>query len=271
VLPAVLGLVLLALFAWRTLTTSRPLLDLRLLRGRSLSVGALTMLLVAGAYFGSMMILPIYIQAVRGDSATAAGMIMVGQALTTGVVVQIATRLVDRVDPRKVVWFGISMTIVAMSLMTTILDADTSYYVIAGIGVVMGVGIGSTLMPVMTAALRGVSAEHMPSGTTILTTGNQFAAAIGAAAAATVLTTHLNNRVIQLADGGMTAALGLSDTDRSDAGPELAGAVADTYLLTLGLLTAALAVSVLLPRTTAVSKQVTAEPSRQPELSSESG
>jgi EmrB/QacA subfamily drug resistance transporter len=271
VLPAALGLVLLALFAWRTLTTSRPLLDLRLLRGRSLSVGALTMLLVAGAYFGSMMILPIYIQAARGDSATAAGVIMIGQALTTGVVVQIATRLVDRVDPRKVVWFGISATIVAVSLMTTILDADTSYYVIAGIGVVMGVGIGSTLMPVMTAALRGVSGPHMPSGTTILTTGNQFAAAIGAAAAATVLTTHLNDRVSQLAGGGMTAALGLSDADRADAGSGLAGAVADTYVLTLGLLIAALVVSALLPRTAVASKQASAEAIRQPELSSESG
>jgi EmrB/QacA subfamily drug resistance transporter len=273
VVPGGSGVLLLALFAWRTLTTRRPLLDLRLLRGRSLSVGAITMLLVAGAYFGSMMILPIYVQAVRGDSATTAGLLMIGQALTTGVVVQIATRLVDRVDPRKVVWFGIAMTVIAMSLMTTILDDTTSYTVIAGIGVVMGVGIGSTLMPVMTAALRGVSAEHMPSGTTILTTGNQFAAAIGAAAAATVLTTHLNNRVPVLDDGGMAAALGLSTIDRSIAGPTLAGAVADTYLLTLCLLVAALAMSFLLPRTADVVSQPseTTEPARQPELSAEAG
>lgn len=265
--PAGAGALLLALFARRTLNTDRPLLDLRLLRERSLATGALTMLLVAGAYFGSMMILPIYVQAVRGDSATTAGMLMIGQALTTGVVVQIATRLVDRVEPRMVVWFGISATVVAMSLMTTILDDDTSYVVVAGIGVVMGIGIGSTLMPVMTAALRGVSTEHMPSGTTILTTGNQFTAAIGAAAAATVLTTHLNIRVPLLDDGGMAAALGLSTAERLVTGPALADAVADTYLLTLGLLVAALVMSFFLPRTAMPLR--TAESAERTELAAE--
>lgn len=247
-IPGGIGLILLALFVIRTLNSTRPLLDLRLLRQRSLSVGAAGMLLVGGAYFGSMMILPIYVQAVRGDSATTAGLIMVAQALTTGVVVQIATRLVDRIDPRKVVWFGISATVVAMTLMTSILQADTPYATIAGIGVVMGIGIGSTFMPIMTAALRGISGPDIASGTTILTTGNQFAAAIGAAATATLLTAHFNNRVPQLDDGGMAAALGLTPSERVSAGPGLAASVADTYLLTLGMLIAGLLVSFLLPR-----------------------
>lgn len=145
-----IGLGLLILFVLRTLRSRRPLLDLRLLRKRSLATGSGAMLLVAGAYFGSMMIGPIYIQAVRGDSATTAGMIMIPQGLTTGVVAQIASRLVDRTDPRRVVWFGISATIVATTLMTIVLDHDTPYPVLIGIGIVMGLGIGSTFMPLMT-------------------------------------------------------------------------------------------------------------------------
>lgn len=263
-IPAGVGLTLLALFVARTLNSTRPLLDLRLLRRRSLSVGAASMVLVGGAYFGSMMILPIYVQAVRGDSATTAGMVMMAQAITTGIVVQIATRLVDRVDPRKIVWFGISATVIAMTLMPTILREDTSYVTIAGIGIVMGIGIGSTLMPVMTAALRGITGPDLASGTTILTTGNQFAGAIGAAAGATLLTTQFNNRVPLLGDGGMAAALGLGPAERAIAGPGLAGAVADTYLLTLGMLVAGLLISFLLPRMiTAPESDVAHSPSNK--------
>lgn len=265
--PGVLGVGLLCLFVLRTNRSARPLLDLRLLERRSLAVGATSMLLVGGAYFGSMMILPIYVQAVRGDSATTAGLLMIGQALTTGVVVQIATRLVDRIDPRKIVWFGIGATVVAMSLMTSVLAADTSYAVIAGIGVLMGVGIGSTFMPIMTAALRGITGPDLASGTTILTTGNQFAAAIGAAASATLLTAYFNSRVPLLADGGMAAALGLPDMARLQAAPGLAGAVADTYILTLGMLIAGFGVSLLLPRSGADPKPGDPRQSTHPETS----
>ncbi len=269
--PSGLGVGLLALFVLRTTRSARPLLDLRLLRRRSLAVGAASMLLVGGAYFGSMMILPIYVQAVRGDSATAAGLLMIGQALTTGVVVQIATRLVDRIDPRKVVWFGIGITVVAMSLMTSVLAADTSYVAIAGIGILMGVGIGSTFMPIMTAALRGITGPDLASGTTILTTGNQFAAAIGAAASATLLTAYFNSRVPMLDDGGMAAALGLPTVERLLAAPGLAGAVADTYVLTLGMLVAGFGVSLFLPKSGAAPGPDTPQKSTQAMASDAAG
>jgi EmrB/QacA subfamily drug resistance transporter len=247
-IPAGCGLGLLAIFVVRTLRSQRPLLDLRLLKKRSLAVGAGGLYLVAGAYFGSMLIGPIYIQAVRGDSATTAGLIVIGQAVTTGLVVQIAGRLVDRIDPRRVVWFGLSATVVAMALMTTTLDEDTPYLTLVGIGVIMGIGIGATLVPLMTASLRGISGPAIASGTTILTTGNQFAAAIGAALSATVLTTLFNSRAELLDDTGMAGALRLSPDERITAAPDLASAVADTYLLTLGLLITALVISAFLPK-----------------------
>ncbi|PXW30286.1 UNVERIFIED_CONTAM: hypothetical protein DES50_10896 [Williamsia faeni] len=78
------------------------------------------------------------------------------QRLGAGLVVQIAGRLVDRIDLRRVVWFGLSATVVAMALMTTTLDEDTEYLTLDGIGVIMGIGIGATLVPLMTASLRGI-------------------------------------------------------------------------------------------------------------------
>ncbi|MEO9329524.1 DHA2 family efflux MFS transporter permease subunit [Gordonia aurantiaca] len=252
--PAGVGLVLLVAFIIRTLRSSQPLLDLRLLRKRSLATGSGAMLLIAGAYFGSMMVGPIYIQAVRGDSATTAGTIMIAQALTTGLVTQVASRLVDRTDPRRVVWFGVTATIVAMSSMTLVLDHDTPYGVLIAIGVVMGIGIGSTFMPLMTAALRGVDGPVTGSASTILTTGNQFASAIGAALIAAILTALFNSRSAVLGGQGMTAAQRLTPEERVAAAPDLASAVADTYLVTVSLLVAGMLVALWLPRVVTPAK-----------------
>lgn len=262
-IPAVCGLALLSLFIMRTLRSPHPLLDLRLLKQRSLAVGSGSLFLVAGAYFGSMMLGPIYIQAVRGDSATTAGLIVIGQAVTTGLVVQIASRLTDRVDPRRVVWFGISATVLAMILMTTTLDESTSYPTLVGIGVIMGMGIGATLMPLMAASLRGIQGPAISSGTTILTTGNQFAAAVGAALSATVLTTLLNSRTELLGDTGMAGALRLGADERSAAAPDLSSAVADTYLLTLGLLITALVIAAFLPKSSPPPESKTPAPAER--------
>ncbi len=131
---------------------------------------------------------------------------MIAQALTTAVVAQVASRTVDRTDPRRVIWFGISATIVAMTLMTTVLDHDTPYPVLMGIGVVMGVGSVRRSCPDDRGGLRGVEGPDTGSATTILTTGNQFASAIGAALAATILTSLFNSRTEVLDGTGMTGA-----------------------------------------------------------------
>ena len=121
-------------------------------------------------------------------------------------------------------------------------------------------GIGATLMPLMAASLRGIQGPAISSGTTILTTGNQFAAAVGAALSATVLTTLFNTRAELLGDTGMAGALRLSDDEQSVAAPDLASAVADTYLLTLGLLVTALAIAAFLPRSSPPAESTTPGP-----------
>ncbi|SCC48466.1 drug resistance transporter, EmrB/QacA subfamily [Gordonia sp. v-85] len=242
--PVGIGLVLLGYFVRRSLRSRTPVLDLRLLAHARLRGGVVVMIFFAGAYFGSMTILPIYVQSVRSDSATTAGMLFVLPALLSGITLQIATRVADSVDPRRVAMCGIVLSTTAMILMATLLDESTPYPAVVAILALMGIGVGATMLPTMTAATRDLESADTPGGTTILTTSNQFAVALASAAITATIAALMNSRSTAVDGRGVAGAMSLSPAERIDAAPELASAIADTYLLTAGLLVCALLAAV---------------------------
>src|SRR3954454_5139099 len=79
--PIVAGVVLVALFVVHSLRTTRPLIDVNLFRVRAFSAAASTTFLVGAALFGAMIILPLYYQVARGESALTAGLLMAPQGI----------------------------------------------------------------------------------------------------------------------------------------------------------------------------------------------
>lgn len=131
-----------------------------------------------------------------------------------------------------------------MILMATLLDESTPYPAVVAILALMGIGVGATMLPTMTAATRDLEGADTPGGTTILTTSNQFAVALASAAITAIIAALMNSRSTAVDGRGVAGAMSLSPAERIDAAPELASAIADTYLLTAGLLVCALLAAV---------------------------
>ncbi|MGC5011774.1 DHA2 family efflux MFS transporter permease subunit [Streptosporangium sp. DT93] len=226
------GLLLLASFVVRALRVDAPLVDLRLLRHRPLAAGLTVLACFGAAYFGAMSILPIYVQAVRGDPAALAGTVTVPMALAVGGTLQIATRLVDRLPPRRIVLTGVTVGLLGTVALLITTTNGAPYPLIAAAAAVLGVGSGATLMPTMTVALRDLEHGDTSRGTTLLALVQQLAGAVGVALVATVLTVLVSARVPELAatgDGGLTAMLALDPAARAALGTRLAGAVGAGY------------------------------------------
>ncbi|MDQ6806113.1 MAG: MFS transporter, partial [Actinomycetota bacterium] len=73
--PIVAGLVLIALFVQHALRARRPLIDMRLFRSAGFSAAAASVFLLGAALFGAMLLLPLYYQVDRGESALSAGLL----------------------------------------------------------------------------------------------------------------------------------------------------------------------------------------------------
>ncbi|MGY0064608.1 DHA2 family efflux MFS transporter permease subunit [Streptomyces sp. LZ34] len=226
VLPAVVGAALVVGFVVRTRVCPHPLIDLRLYRDRPFAAGVGTLGLFVVGYFGSMLLLPMYFQVVRGESATASGLLGAPLGLAAGVTMQFSGRLADKVPPRWLVAGGVTTAALGMGLLTLQLSDTTAYWRLAVPLLVLGIGVGTTMMPAMAAATRGLSADDAPSASTALQITSQVAAAIGVAFFSVMLSIN----------GGTTAT------------PTHAGPFADTYLWAVALMFTAVLPALCLPR-----------------------
>lgn len=251
-IPGILGLVLMVLFVLHALRTKHPLIDLHLFQNRSLRFAVLTMTLFAMAFFGSGLLLPSYLQQVRGESTLMAGLLIAPQGLGAMLTMPIAGRLVDKIGPGKIVLTGITLLSIGMAFLTQV-TADTPYPMLLGALFVMGLGMGCTMMPTMTAAIQTLTHAQVARGSTLMNIINQTAGSIGTATISVVLTNLLKDRPL----AGPAIASNFDPTVAEKVPPQVistgldqaAEAFAHTFVIALILLLCTLIPAFFLPRT----------------------
>jgi EmrB/QacA subfamily drug resistance transporter len=187
-----LGLLMIAAFVFWSFRTKHPLLDLRLFSNRNLTVSVMTMFLFAAAFFGGLLLVPTYFQQVRGETPLQAGWLMAVQGLGAMITMPIAGALTDKLPVGRIVPFGLVAIIGGMFALTQ-LTATTPYSYILPVLFVMGMGMGATMMPLMTSALKTLKSHDVARGSTLLNISQQVASSIGVAIMSVVLTNGLKN------------------------------------------------------------------------------
>ncbi len=276
--PALVGIALMAAFAWWSFKPEHPLLDLSLFTNRNFTVAALTMFLFAAAFFGGLLLVPTYFQQVRGEDTFTAGLLLAPQGIGALITMPIAGALVDKMPVGRIVPFGIALITGGMFALTQI-DAETSYWgYIIPVLFVMGLGMGGTMMPLMTSALKTLTAHQVARGSTLLNITQQVASSFGVAIISVLLTNSIESRpLVDQAQRYGDAAKGATDPNQVQqllerfpevarvigqvADParaqevlmaavrsDLAGAFASTYWVSGGLCALTLVVALFLPR-----------------------
>ena len=188
------GTALILAFVWHSFRPEHPLLDLRLFTDRNLTVSTITMFMFAGAFFGGLLLVPTYFQQVRGEDALHAGLLVAPQGIGAMLTMPIAGALSDRVPIGRITPVAILVILLGMFGLTQV-TADTSYVFLMGTLFVMGLGMGGTMMPLFTAALRTLTAHQVARGSTLLNITQQIASSVGVAVLSVVLTNQLKGAV----------------------------------------------------------------------------
>jgi EmrB/QacA subfamily drug resistance transporter len=190
--PALIGLALVIAFVLYSFKPKHPLLDLRLFRNRNLAVSILTMFLFAVAFFGGLLLVPTYFQQIRGESVLRAGLLVAPQGIGAMLTMPVAGALSDKFPVGRIVPFGLVFIAVGMAGLTQI-SSTTSYPVLLGLLFIMGLGMGGTMMPIMTSALKTLRAADVARGSTLLNITQQIASSIGVAVMSVILTNGLRD------------------------------------------------------------------------------
>ncbi len=189
---AIAGLALIGLFVLHALRTEHPLIDLRLFTNKPLTVAVLTTTLFTVAFMGAGLLFPSYFLQIRGETTLAAGLLLAPQGIGAMLTMPLAGTLADRIGPGKVVLVGLVFISAGMAVFTQV-EPDTSYVLLLGALFVMGMGLGSTMMPIMTAALQTLTHHEVARGSTLMNIVQQTAGSIGTAVMSVVLTNQIKN------------------------------------------------------------------------------
>lgn len=179
-------------FVFYSLKPAHPLLDLRLFKNYDLSIATLTMFIFAGSFFGGLLLVPTYFQQVAGETPMNAGLMMAPQGLGAMLTMPLAGVLVDRFPVGRIAPIGMAIICGGMFALTGI-EADTPNTQIMVTLFVLGLGMGLTMMPIMTAALRTLKAHQVARGSTLLNITQQVASSVGVAIISVVLTREMDN------------------------------------------------------------------------------
>lgn len=177
------GAVFLAVFIWRQMALQKmgyPLLDLRTFESANFTVSVLLMAIMMMALFGTIILLPIYLQNVRGLSTLQTGLMLLPGGLLMGLLGPRVGRLYDRVGPIKLLVPGVIVVTAVLWAMTLLGTATWPGYILAG-HVVMSVGFALLFTPLFTVSLSSVKPNLYSHGSAIIGTIQQVAGAAGVA------------------------------------------------------------------------------------------
>lgn len=250
-------------FVFYSFKPKHPLLDLRLFKNYNLSIATLTMFVFAGAFFGGLLLVPTYFQQVDGTTPLKAGLYIAIQGVGAMLTMPIAGILADKFPVGRIVPFGMLLICGGMFALTTI-DADTPYWTFfAPVLFVMGLGMGLTMMPLMTSALRTLQSHEVARGSTLLNITQQVASSAGVAIISVVLTNQMkDSKAIQagqvLAEAEskgtqpdpsvMEYVQSLGAQFQSIVADDMAGAFAASFFVAASLCVVGLVVSLFLPK-----------------------
>lgn len=204
-IPAVIGLILVIGFVFHALRARNPLLDLRLFTNGTLSMSVITMTLFMIAFFGAMLLFPQYYIGVRGETTLLTGLLIAPQGIGAMLTMPIAGRLTDKQGPGKMVLPGIVLIAIGLGAFIVV-GPDTSYWLLGAALFVQGLGMGMTMMPIMSAALATLSAKQVPDGSTLMNVVQQAAGSIGTAIISVILANNIKGAVQDPA--GISGAFG---------------------------------------------------------------
>lgn len=189
-IPAGIGVVALGVFVWRQLVLQREdraLLDLRTFRSRPFSLSVVLFTFAALSLFGSLILLPIYMQNVLGTSTLTAGLVLLPGGIVMGLFGPIVGRLVDQRGARFMLVPGTFITAAGLWSMALFTDTTPVWQVLVS-HVILSVGLAGVFTPLFSVSLGSLPSYLTAHGSAIISTVQQVAGAAGTALFITVMT-----------------------------------------------------------------------------------
>jgi DHA2 family multidrug resistance protein len=187
--PAIVGLAIAALvgfaffLVWE-LTEEHPIVDLHLFARRNFWTSSLAMSLAYGAFFGNVVLLPLWLQQYMGYTATQAGMILAPVGLLAILLTPVVGRTVHKVDPRLFAT-GAFLIFALVLYMRSKFNTSADFWTLMVPTIIQGAAVAIFFIPLVTLSLSGLSPDRIPAASGLFNFARITAGSFGTSIATT--------------------------------------------------------------------------------------
>lgn len=228
-----IGGIALLLFIIVELRQKEPLLELWVFRSSDFTRGILIAWMLQIALFGAIVLIPLFLQDIRGYGPLKTGLVMLPQALASAFLMPIGGRLFDKIGVRPLAMTGLGL-ITAGFVMLSRISPDTSLTYTMFSLVMLGGGSGLTMMPLNTHVLQSAPKRLVSRVTPLTTAAQQVMVSFAVAGLSGYLTSQLTGH---MKESGGTDPIGSA-----------VAAYGDTFLLSAGIACAGALLGLILRR-----------------------
>ncbi|KJL20833.1 DHA2 family efflux MFS transporter permease subunit [Microbacterium azadirachtae] len=211
VIALVVGVLGLIAFLWRQVILQRKddaLLDLRVFASRDFTLSMVQMFLLSLAFFGTLTVIPLFLQKALGLETTEAGLVLLPGALAMGLLGPVIGRIYDARGTKVLLIPGSILTAATLWFYTT-LSTTTSVWIVLVAQTLLSIGLALSFTPLFTASLASLKPKFYSYGSAVIGTVQQVAGAAGIAVMIAVFTLIVN------ANGGTEVADAVAAGSRS--------------------------------------------------------
>lgn len=182
---SVLGLIM---FIWRELVYEHPIVNLRVLKNNNLRIGTLMTFILGFGVYGSTFIIPIYCQSLLGWTAIDAGLLLVPSSITTGLMMPVIGKLLERgVSQKYLVAAGFVIFFLFTYWMHDIMTPDTGSEHMFWPLIMRGLGLGLLFVPITTLSLSTLKGREIGEGAAFTGMMRQLGGSFGIAIMTTMI------------------------------------------------------------------------------------
>ncbi|MGG4105270.1 MDR family MFS transporter [Paenibacillus lautus] len=212
VIPMIVGILAILIFAVRQLRTKQPMMDLRAFKQPMFTVGTVMLMIAVMVMMAAMIMLPLYLIRGLGLNAFSAGLVLLTGGIVNAITQPIMGRIFDKFGPRWVVPAGMALISVVLWFLSGITTTTTITQIIV-LHTFLMIGISMVWMPSQANGLNQLPPSLYPHGSAIMNTVQQVAGAIGIAVAVSIMSVGMSSFLKQTADQAVPANAALALTE----------------------------------------------------------
>ncbi|MEP7167828.1 MAG: DHA2 family efflux MFS transporter permease subunit [Bacteroidota bacterium] len=174
-------------FIWRELSTEHPIVNLRILKNRSLSIGMFTTFILGFGLFGSVFIFPVFCQNLLGFSAQQTGMLLIPGGLATIMMMPFVGKMLqNKFPPQIMATIGFLMFYLFTYTLSkaSLSSGESDFYIPL---ILRGVGLALLFVPLTTLALGSLEPKDVAQGTGLNNMMRQLGGSFGIAIITTLI------------------------------------------------------------------------------------